>query len=155
MSSSEQTDQAELTRQADRLMLRHLSVGWWALGFYLLLGVVLEGFHATKAGLYLDVGNETRRLLFRLAHAHGTLLAIVNILYALTIRAVPPFGGAASPLASGSLIVALLLMPAGFLLGGIWAQGGDPGLGAVLIPAGGLALVLGVSVVALGVRKGA
>ena len=120
--------------------------------FYLLLGVMLEAFHATKAGLYLDVGNETRRLLFRLAHAHGTLLAIVNILYALSIRALP---SAASPLASGSLLVALLLMPAGFLLGGIWAQGGDPGLGAVLIPAGALALVLGVSVVAIGVRRGA
>jgi hypothetical protein len=141
-----------LSEQADRLMRRHLSAGWWALGCYLLLGVVLEGFHATKAGLYLDVGNETRRLLFRLAHAHGTLLAIVNILYALSIRALP---SAASPLASGSLLVALLLMPAGFLLGGIWAQGGDPGLGAVLIPAGALALVLGVSVVAIGVRKGA
>jgi hypothetical protein len=53
------------------------------------------------------------------------------------------------------LAPALLLMPAGFLLGGIWAQGGDPGLGAVLIPAGALALVLGVSVVAIGVRNGA
>jgi hypothetical protein len=77
---------------------------------------------------------------------------MVNILYALSIRALP---SAASPLASGSLLVALLLMPAGFLLGGIWAQGGDPGLGAVLIPAGAMALVLGVSVVAIGVRKGA
>src|SRR5690349_6326308 len=127
-----------LSEQADRLMRRHLSAGWWALGFYLLLGVVLEGLHATKAGLYLDVGNETRRLLFRLAHAHGTLLAIVNILYALTIRVLQ---SAASPLASGSLFVALLLMPAGFLLGGIWAHGGDPGLGAALVPAGALALV--------------
>ena len=141
MSSSE---------QADRLMRRHLSAGWWGLGLYLLLGVVLEGLHATKAGLYLDVGNETRRLLFRLAHAHGTLLALVNIVYGLTIRVVP---SAASALASGSLLVVLLLMPAGFFLGGIWAQGGDPGLGAVLIPAGALALVLGVTVVATSVSK--
>ena len=69
MSSSE---------QADRLMRRHLRAGWWALGFYLLLGLVLEAFHATKAGLYLDVGNETRRLLFRLAHAHGGAPGIVR-----------------------------------------------------------------------------
>ncbi len=134
----------------DRLFKRHLRVGWWALGVYLLLGVLLEAFHATKAGLYLDVGNETRRLLFRLAHAHGTLLAMVNILYALTIRAQ---ASAASPLASGSLIAALLLMPGGFFLGGVWAQGGDPGLGTVLAPAGALALVLGVMVVAKSAGK--
>lgn len=134
----------------DRLFKRHLRVGWWALGVYLLLGVLLEAFHATKAGLYLDVGNETRRLLFRLAHAHGTLLAMVNILYALTIRAQ---ASAASPLASGSLIAGLLLMPGGFFLGGVWAQGGDPGLGTVLAPAGALALVLGVVIVAKSVGK--
>lgn len=136
MSSSEQTE---------RLILRHLRIGWWALGLYLLLGVLLEAFHAMKAGFYLDVGQETRRLMFRLAHTHGTLLAIVNILYALTLRAVD---SAASVLASASLVVATLLMPAGFFLGGIWARGGDPGLGAALIPAGALALVLGVAVIA-------
>lgn len=139
-----------LSEQTERLVRRHLSVGWWALGGYLLLGVLLEGFHAMKAGVYLDVGNETRRLLFRLAHAHGTLLALVNIVYALTLRAMP---SATSPLASASLLVALLLMPTGFFLGGVWARAGDPGLGAVLIPAGALALVLGVAVVAIGVGK--
>lgn len=134
----------------ERLIKRHLRAGWWALGVYLLLGVLLEAFHATKAGLYLDVGHETRRLLFRLAHAHGTLLAMVNILYAVTLRVT---ASAASSLASGSLIVALLLMPGGFFLGGVWAKGGDPGLGAALAPAGALALVLSVFVIGKGVGK--
>lgn len=136
---------------ADRLVKRHLRVGWWALGVYLLLGMLLEAFHATKSGLYLDVGNETRRLLFRLAHAHGTLLAMVNILYALTIRVI---ASVASPLASGSLLAALLLMPGGFFLGGVWARGGDPGLGAALAPAGALALALGVFAIAKGADRG-
>jgi hypothetical protein len=131
--------------EAERLVRRHLRVGWWALGAYLVLGMVLEGLHATKAALYLDVGNEARRLLFRLAHAHGTLLAVVNVLYATTLRA---SAGAASPLASGSLLTALLLLPAGFFLGGIWARGGDPGLGVVLVPAGAAALCIGVGAVA-------
>jgi hypothetical protein len=131
--------------RAEQIISRHLRAGWWALGFYLLLGVVLEALHATKAGFYLDVGSEARRLLFRLAHAHGTLLALINVLFALTARASP---AAASPLASGTLLAALVLLPGGFLLGGIWAQGGDPGVGALLAPAGAAALAIGVGAVA-------
>src|SRR5690606_14647122 len=126
---------------ADRLVRRHLRAGWWALGAYLLLGAALEALHAVKAGLYLDVGQETRRLLFRLAHAHGTLLALVNVLYGLTVRAAP---AAASPLSSGSLLAALVLLPAGFLIGGAFARSGDPGLGVILVPAGAAALAIGV-----------
>lgn len=137
--------------QTERLMHRHLRLGWWALGLYILLGVLLEALHAMKAGFYLDVGQETRRLMFRLAHTHGTLLGLVNILYALTLRTV---NSAANTLASASLLVATVLMPAGFFLGGIWARGGDPGLGAALIPAGALALVLGVALIATNVGKG-
>ncbi len=135
----------------DRLFKRHLRVGWWALGVYLLLGFLLETFHATKAGLYLDVGNETRRLLFRLAHAHGTLLAMVNILYALTIRIA---GLAASPAVSIQLLTALLVLPGGFFLGGVWAQGGDPGLGVAFVPAGASALLVGVFLIARAVSRG-
>lgn len=134
-----------MSGQNERLIRRHLRFGWWALGVYLLLGVFLEAFHAMKAGFYLDVGNETRRLMFQLAHTHGTLLALVNILYALTMRVVD---SAANGFASASLLGATLLMPAGFFLGGIWARGGDPGVGAALIPAGALALVVGVAVIA-------
>ena len=58
---------------------RNLRFGWWALLFFLSLGAVLETLQGFKIGWYLDVGNETRRLMFTLAHAHGTLLALVNI----------------------------------------------------------------------------
>lgn len=127
------------------LVRRHLRFGWAALAVWLTFGIALEALHAFKAGFYLEVGNETRRLLFRLAHAHGTLFALINVGYALTVRALPE---TASPLASAALVGGAVLVPAGFLLGGIVIHGGDPGLGVVLAPAGAVAMMVGAIVVA-------
>jgi hypothetical protein len=44
-------------------------------------------------------------------------------------------------LASTLLIAASVLLPLGFLLGGIWVYGGDPGLGVLLVPPGALCLL--------------
>lgn len=118
---------------------RHLRFGWWALAIFLTLGVGLESLHGFKVGWYLDVSNETRRLMFRLAHAHGTLLALVNIAAGLTLRSVNGFQlgrGAAAALIWGSVI-----MPVGFLLGGLKIHDGDPGIGIVLVPVGAVMLV--------------
>lgn len=131
------------------LSKRHLRAGYWALAVYLVLGVVLESLHATKAGFYLDVGSETRRLMFRLAHAHGTLFALVNVVYGLTVRALPE---TAKPVASAGLLGGLVLVPLGFLLGGIVVHGGDPGLAVVLAPAGAVAMAVGVVTVARSLR---
>jgi hypothetical protein len=131
--------------QDNGIVYRHLRAGYGGLAVYLLLGIFLEALHAFKAGFYLDVGNETRRLLFRLAHTHGTLLAVINIVYALTART---FAKTESPLASACLLSALLLLPGGFFLGGVWTHGGDPGLGVILVPPGALALLIGVIIVA-------
>ena len=128
---------------------RNLRAGWWGLLVFLSLGVVLEALHGFKLGYYLDVGNETRRLLWRLAHAHGTLLSLVNVAYALTARAVPE---SATPLAGTALLVALVLIPAGFFAGGIVVHGGDPGLSILLVPAGAVALFVGVASVAKRIR---
>ena len=68
-----------------KLRRRHLRFGWYALLGFLILGAFLEGLHGFKAGFYLDVTHETRRLMWRLAHAHGTLLALVNIAFALSL----------------------------------------------------------------------
>ena len=68
---------------------RHLRFGWWALFVFLLLGATLETLHGFKAGFYLDVSNETRRLMWTLAHAHGALLGIVNVAAGLSLRALP------------------------------------------------------------------
>ncbi|PYL06334.1 MAG: hypothetical protein DME34_09145, partial [Verrucomicrobia bacterium] len=57
---------------------RNLRFGWWSLLVFLMIGAGLETLHGFKIGWYVDVGNETRRLMFTLAHAHGTALALVN-----------------------------------------------------------------------------
>ena len=68
---------------------RHLRLGWWSLLAFATLGLGLESLHGFKIRAYLDVSNETRRLMWTLAHAHGTLLAILNIVFGLSLRVVP------------------------------------------------------------------
>ena len=127
------------------LVARHLRFGWWSLALFATLGLVLEALHGFKVGLYLDADQDTRRLMWRLAHAHGTLLSLVHLAFAATVRVWPSAGGA---LASRALCGASVLMPLGFLLGGVWIHGGDPGLGVMLVPPGALLLILAAVVTA-------
>lgn len=128
---------------------RHLRLGWWFLLGFLTLGAVIEMMHAFKVGWLLDVSNETRRLLFRLAHAHGVLLGLVNIAFAFTVSMLPSGKAGSWRLASTCLIAASILMPGGFLLGGIVIYGADPGLGIFLLPVGGIMLFVSVLLTAL------
>src|SRR5438105_15040730 len=130
---------------------RNLRFGWWSLLVFLSLGATLEALHGFKIGWYVDVGNETRRLMFTLAHAHGTLLALVNIAAGLTARMVERF--TLRPSVSFALIWAALLLPAGFFLGGIVIYDGDPGLGVWLVPVGAVLLFYGVARVAIELLK--
>jgi len=126
----------------------HLRFGWWALLGFLTLGIALEGLHGFKIGWFLDVSAETRRLMFRLAHAHGTLLAIVNIAFGTMLELSVVRKQAAT---SFCLIASSLLLPLGFLLGGVFIYDGDPGLGIMLVPIGALFLLVGVLQAARGV----
>ncbi len=123
----------------------HLSFGWIMFLLFAVLGLVLEALHGFKIGWYLDVGNETRRMMLRLAHLHGTLLGSVNILFALTVGTL--VGGSPTTLvrASKLLRLAAILLPGGFLLGGLHTYNGDPGLGIVLAPVGALAFVTSIA----------
>ena len=121
---------------------RHLRFGWWSLFAFLTLGVVLETLHGFKIGWYLDVNQEMRRLMFTLAHAHGTLLGLVNIAAGLTQRTVPGFQ--LKRPASLALMWGSLLLPVGFFLGGLVIHDGDPGFGVLLVPIGALLLLYGV-----------
>ncbi|AKU98930.1 hypothetical protein AKJ09_05594 [Labilithrix luteola] len=145
MESNIDNGEADVTRSLARIETRHLRAGLWGLAIFVVLGLVLEGLHAIKAPFYLDAGQETTRLLLRLSHAHGTLVSLVNVVYALVVRARP---AAASPVGSACLSASLVLLPAGFLLGGLFAHGGDPGLGVLLVPPGALALAAGIAVTA-------
>jgi len=131
---------------------RHLRYGWWSLFAFLALGVVLETLHGFKLGWYLDVNNEMRRLMFTLAHAHGALLALVNIVAGLTLRTVKEI--AVSSRASSALIWGSVILPAGFFLGGIIVHDGDPSLGVALVPVGALFLLYGVGSAARSVTQG-
>ncbi len=134
-----------------QLAERNLRFGWWSLLVFLSLGAVLETLHGFKIGWYVDVGNETRRLMFTLAHAHGTLLAVVNIAAGLTARIVDRF--TLRPSASFALIWAAILLPAGFFLGGIVIYDGDPGLGVWLVPIGAALLFYSIARIALDLSR--
>ena len=137
---------------AGGLFARHLSLGWWSLLIFLTAGLALEALHGFKVGAYLNVANETRRLMWTLAHAHGTLLGLLNLAFAATLRWVPSWPTNSRRLASVSLVATTALMPAGFFLGGMFIYGGDPGLGIVLVPLGGALLFLSVMLTALGLK---
>lgn len=137
------------------LISRHLALGWGLLFLFASLGVVLEALHGFKIGWYLSVANETRRHLWTLAHAHGVLLALVHLGFAASLAMRPDPVARRREVASAALLGASLLLPAGFFLGGIWARGGDPGLGILLVPVGGGLLLLAVALTALGVRRAA
>lgn len=128
---------------------RHLKFGWWTLFLFVSLGVFLEALHGFKIGWYLNVSNESRRLMLTLAHAHGTLLALIHIAVGATI------GGLIQPsklwkrAASPALIASSFLLPGGFLLGGVWILDGDPGVGIFLVPIGGFTLLFGILVTAM------
>ena len=124
------------------VLSRSRSFGWWSLLCWLALGIALEAMHGFKVGWYLDVVNDGRRLQLTLAHTHGTLLSLLNIVFAFSLR--QPAEQALVRRAGACLRSAAILMPLGFLLGGIMAMGADPGLAVALVPIGGLLLFAGV-----------
>ncbi len=133
--------------------VRHMKFGWWSLFLFMALGFFLEYLHGFKVGWYLNVGNEMRRLMFQLAHAHGTLFSVLHILFALTARAMPASADSWLRLASPLLMATSILMPGGFFLGGVWIYDGDPGLGIFLVPIGALTMFVSVFVTARGVSR--
>jgi hypothetical protein len=133
----------------DPLVRKHLAFGWWALAIYTLVGLVLEAAHGLKVAWYLDVTSATRRLSLTLGHAHGTLLGLVNIAFALSLRHAKLSPGALAR-ASLALRLATVLMPLGFLAGGFVVYAGDPGIGIVLVPPSAVILIIGVATFARG-----
>jgi len=153
---SKQTDDPTESRDEVNLATlstRHIRFGWILVFVYVMLGVLLEILHGFKMGLYLDVSNEARRLVWTLAHTHGTLIGVLNIAFALTL---PRLALSETAMRAASLLFlsAGVVMPLGFFLGGVVIYGGDPGLPIVLAPIGGLFLVGAVGLAALGGWRG-
>src|SRR4249920_1725924 len=109
-----------------RLARRHHLIGWWGLLVFLSLGIALETLHGFKADFYLDPAHRNRRLLWTLAHAHGTLLGLMNVAFAVGLTQLGRWDVRSLRLASFFLIDALVLLPLGFFLGGLGHTEVDP-----------------------------
>ena len=120
---------------------------------FLSLGIVLEVLHGFKVGWYLNVSNSTRRLMLTLAHAHGTLLSLVNIAFASTHAFYPKQMAASGKIASPCLLLATITIPLGFCLGGWVIYGGDPSLGILLVPVGAMLMLTAVITTAMAMQK--
>ena len=150
---SEVTPPPNQPDDGSHLRRSHLVFGWWALFVFTLIGVALEVMHGFKVGWYLDVGNETRRLMMRLAHAHGTLFALINIAFALSVSHFSSANSRGLNFASRAFKIATILVPGGFFAGGLHIYDGDPGLGIILVPFGAVAMVLAIAMTARSASK--
>lgn len=122
----------------------HMRVGWHGLLIFGALGTLLEVLHAWKNPAYLGVGNDTRRLMWTLAHAHGIGLSLLQIAFAATSAVM--FAGLSPRLSRASRLLdaSTLLVPLGFFLGGAVPYRSDPGIGVILVPLGAV-LFLGAT----------
>jgi hypothetical protein len=123
-----------------RLVRRHLTFGWWSIAAFATFGLALETLHGFKVSAYLDVTNATRRLMWTLAHAHGTLLGLAHLGLAASVRLAVP-EPARLETASKALVAASLVLPGGFFLGGVSFYAGDPGVGVALVPVGAALMI--------------
>ncbi|MSQ93769.1 MAG: hypothetical protein EXR98_04345 [Gemmataceae bacterium] len=142
------------SRDVNTLVTRHLQFAWWSLLCFVILGITLEALHGFKIDWYLGQTSQMRRLMWTLAHAHGTLLALVHAAFAFTYFALPTQVTPRHRLASVLLMASSVLLPGGFFLGGTFILEGDPGLGIWLVPIGGVCLVAAVSLTAVDVVGG-
>ncbi len=137
------------SKGVDAYRRRHLRLGWWLIAGFGALGLVLEALHGFKTPWYMGVAYEARRTMFTLGHAHGTLLGLLNVAWAASLPLFPAPPGKATAVASVSLTAGSVLLPCGFVLGGVWIFSGDPGLGVVLVPLGAGLVMLALALIAV------
>ena len=90
--------------------------------------------------------DELARLLLRLGHAHGTVLALVVLAFS-EVGATLLRGDVDARLAGRLLRVAAVLVPFGFALSAVAHPEGDPNVLVFFVPAGALCLLAGLALV--------
>ena len=110
--------------------------GWISLAVWIVFGLLIEGLIGFRSPALMD--DSVRRDMFRLAHAHGTLLNLVLIAAAICSRLDLIRVGRITSL---GLRTAVILLPIGFLLAGVWHFKDDPGIGIFLVPVGAVLLL--------------
>ncbi len=109
------------------------------IAIWMSFGLLLEGFIGFRVPSYMSV--EVRRELLQLAHTHGTLLSLILIVIAISAKCELIFP---SKLAILVLRIGSVLMPLGFLFGGIWLIKDEPNPAIFLAPLGGLLMIFGI-----------
>ena len=110
-------------------------------------GAFLEFLHGFKYGFYLDPQYRVRRDMWRLAHTHGTLLGLIQIGFAVSLTRFGRWTAGRIKLVSFFLLDAMVLIPLGFFLGGLFPREGDPCEGILLVPPGALLLFIAVALI--------
>lgn len=117
---------------------RHLRLSLALTALFLAMGLGLEAMLGLRAQGMLD--DPLRRELWRLGHAHGAILGLLNVALAFALErlATPAAWATRIRLAAlaGALAVGL-----GFLGGGLWHGPTDPGPLVLAVPAGAILLL--------------
>ncbi len=125
-----------------------LRQGWISLALWIAFGILLEAFNAFRSPAFMD--DHVRREMFRLAHSHGTLMNLVLIAAAICARLDLI---AFSRMSSVGLRTSVVMLPAGFLLGGLWHFKDEPGLAILLVPIGAVLLLASAISVSLALPR--
>lgn len=128
----------------------HVRASLAVLATFLAMGMWLEALYGLRAEGFHD--DEIRREFLRLGHAHGGLLALVNVALGAALFRL----GTPEAWASRIRLAAWLggvLVGGGFVGGGLWHGPTDPGPLVLAVPAGALMLVTALVASAL-VRPG-
>ena len=136
------------SKAGDPAIRKTVRAGWVLLAIALPFGVTLEALHGFKVQAYM--ASDMRREMWRLAHAHGTLLGILCLVCGAIGEAY--VAEAIRPRVMAMIRWGAVLMPIGFFLGGVLNSEGDPSLGILLVPPGALLLVVALVGVALAPR---
>ncbi len=125
-----------------------LKQAWACLAGWIAFGLLVEAMSGYRIPALLD--DPIRREMLRLAHAHGTLLNLVLLAAAICARL------ELVRIESGVAIllrIAIISIPVGFLLAGVWHFKNDPGIGILLVPVGGVLLLWSCIQLALSTRN--
>ena len=107
----------------------HRVFGWTLLAISFLLGAAIETLLGMKAAAIHD---PLRHELWTLAHFHAAFLGLFNLLY--------PLVATLGKRTTTFVIAGSVLLPLGFLAGGIGHPEGDPSGGILLAPIGAVLL---------------
>lgn len=124
----------------------HLRLALGLVAVVLASGLVLEALFGLRTRAWMD--DAILREFLRLGHAHGGVLALVNVGLAFAMGRLRTPERWARRVRVAALLGALLVA-VGFTGGGLWHGQSDPGPLVLLVPAGALLLVAALAVVAL------